>query len=605
MKVTKTSFVMGKDFSLGKMIDLGVHKFVDDVEEIVEISDKENKIELQLSKQNELWLETETAQQFEYGTHIETNVDLIRVPEEVLVNLEESMSILQGIKGQGKYVQHFIEEVNKWEDSLGVTETVITDWLLVQNKWSSLQSIFVGSADIRQQLPEDSKRFDSIDSDFKQLQIVAVNETIVLTACNVDGRADLLESLKAKLELCEKSLNQYLDTKKMAFPRFYFLSNVALLDLLSNGNNPQKVQQHMGDCFDNVQRLEFDKVNTKDAIGMYSKDGGEYVPFHKPFSCVGAVEDWLNGLVEVMRQTLREILAKAKFTADQWELEKPHHVWLYDYCAQVALTASQILWTEETDSQFEALEDGNESAMKDFYKVCVERLHEQIKLVRTKLNKRDRTKIMTLITVDVHNREVIQMLIDSKIESAVEFAWQAQMRYLWDADNLDCKIMVADWVGKYCFEYIGNTGRLVITPLTDRCYITLTQALRLMMGGAPAGPAGTGKTETTKDLGRAAALPVYVFNCSEQMNVMSLGNIFKGLCQTGAWGCFDEFNRIPIEVLSVVATQVGSFLNALRAHQSEFDLMGSTIKLVDTVGVFITMNPGYAGRTELPENLKE
>ena len=85
---------------------------------------------------------------------------------------------------------------------------------------------------------------------------------------------------------------------------------------------------------------------------------------------------------------------------------------------------------------------------------------------------------------------------------------------------------------------------------------------------------------------------------------MSLGNIFKGLCQTGAWGCFDEFNRIPIEVLSVVATQVGSFLNALRANKTEFDLMGSTIKLVNTVGVFITMNPGYAGRTELPENLK-
>jgi dynein heavy chain len=178
----------------------------------------------------------------------------------------------------------------------------------------------------------------------------------------------------------------------------------------------------------------------------------------------------------------------------------------------------------------------------------------------------------------------------------------SQLRYFWQDRN--CIMRVCDAEFLYSFEFIGNPGRLVITPLTDRCYITLTQALRLIMGGAPAGPAGTGKTETTKDLGRGLAVPVYVFNCSSQMNIYTLGDIFKGLCQTGGWGCFDEFNRIALEVLSVVSAQVMTILQALKAKQTRFDFMSENIRIFNTVGMFITMNPGYAGRTELPESLK-
>ena len=107
-----------------------------------------------------------------------------------------------------------------------------------------------------------------------------------------------------------------------------------------------------------------------------------------------------------------------------------------------------------------------------------------------------------------------------------------------------------------------------------------------------------------QDLAKGLALLCVVFNCGEGLDYKAMGSIFSGLVQCGAWGCFDEFNRIEAEVLSVVSSQIRQIQEALKNDLTRFLFEGREISIDSRTGIFITMNPGYAGRTELPDNLK-
>uniref|UniRef100_A0A670I3P5 Dynein axonemal heavy chain 17 n=1 Tax=Podarcis muralis TaxID=64176 RepID=A0A670I3P5_PODMU len=600
MEATQVRFTMSEETTLADLLQLNLHKFEDEVRSIVDKAVKESGMEKVLKALDSTW----STMQFEHEPHHRTGTMMLKSDEALVETLEENQVQLQTLM-TSKYLAHFLQEVSSWQQKLSTADSVISIWFEVQRTWSHLESIFIGSEDIRNQLPEDSRRFDTIDKDFKELMADAVKTPNVVEATNKPGLYDKLESLQKSLALCEKALAEYLETKRLAFPRFYFVSSADLLDILSNGNDPVEVSRHLSKLFDSMAKLKF-KLDAKEqplkvGLGMYSKED-EYVDFDKECDCSGQVEVWLNRVLERMQSTLRKEISEAVVTYE----EKPREQWLFDYPAQIALTCTQIWWTTEVGIAFSRLEEGYENAIKDYNKKQINQLNTLITLLIGNLSPGERMKIMTICTIDVHARDVIAKMILAKVyvESSQAFTWQSQLRHRWDDEKGHCYANICDAQLQYSYEYLGNTPRLVITPLTDRCYITLTQSLHLIMGGAPAGPAGTGKTETTKDLGRAVGIMVYVFNCSEQMDYKSCGNIYKGLSQTGAWGCFDEFNRISVEVLSVIAVQVKCVQDAIRAKKKVFNFLGETISLIPTVGMFITMNPGYAGRTELPENLK-
>ncbi|GAB0182986.1 dynein axonemal heavy chain 5 [Grus japonensis] len=314
----------------------------------------------------------------------------------------------------------------------------------------------------------------------------------------------------------------------------------------------QLPQAHLLSLFDNVNRVGFHEKNY-DQILLFESQEGEQVNIIEPVLAQGNVEFWLGQLLNGIRKTIHTIIRQASMAISDSGFK------LYDFQAmfpaQIGLLGIQMIWTRDA-----------ENALKT-----------------TKTDKKVRMNI----------------------KSPSDFEWQKQPRFYFLEDLDKCIVQITDVEFTYCNEYLGCTDRLVITPLTDRCYITLAQALGMSMGGAPAGPAGTGKTETTKDMGKCLGKYVVVFNCSDQMDYRGLGRIYKGLAQSGAWGCFDEFNRIELPVLSVAAQQIYIVLQCKKNKKPQFIFTdGDVVDMDREFGIFLTMNPGYAGRQELPENLK-
>ncbi|KAI8907759.1 dynein heavy chain and region D6 of dynein motor-domain-containing protein [Powellomyces hirtus] len=588
------ALVRDETFTLDKLMELRVFDFKDEISNISSQAGSESALEEMLGKVVKTWSEAE----FVVAAYREAkDVFILGSVEDVQTLLEDSQVTIATIKGS-RFIGPIRTEVERWDKQLGLFSETLDAWLNCQRNWLYLESIF-SAPDIQRQLPDEARMFAQVDRSWKDTMRKVHRNPNAMKSGTTPGLLETMQQNNILLDQIQKCLEDYLESKRLLFPRFYFLSNEELLEILSQTRNPQAVQPHLSKCFDAIKSLEFSSADPKsiDIAAMISPEG-ERVPFVKTIKARGNVEAWLGsveeGMVAVLRRLIKQALAEFE--------EAKRSDWVREHVGQVVLTGNQVLWCRDVSDCLKTADPIR--ALHAFKDKCAKNLAGVAALVRGDLTKIQRAILGALITMDVHNRDIVQNLIDAKITGLGDFEWTKQQRYYWDVDSDTCLVRMSTSTFIYGYEYLGCSARLVITPLTDRCYLTLTGAMQLNLGGSPLGPAGTGKTETVKDLAKALARQCVVYNCSDGMDYKMMGKMFAGLAQSGAWCCFDEFNRIDIEVLSVIAQQLLTIKNAKDMKASRFMFEGREIRLIDTCTAFITMNPGYAGRQELPDNLK-
>ncbi len=586
-------------FTLKSLLDLGAVDHQEEIQLISVQASQEALLRVQLTQLDELWKRVAFTVKPYKGKEVYVLDDV----ETLLNTLDESLANTNTILGS-RYIKPLLSQAENWRTTLLNLQVIMDEWVTCQHQWIYLENIFSGQ-DIKKQLANEAARFETVDKFFRNLMQRAYKVAQPLKLLKL-FKGDLLENLRRHnktLDEIQKMLEDYLETKRRAFPRFYFLSNDELLEVLANQQKLEVVQQSLRKCFDNLYRLDIQE--NLDIVGFSSSEG-EHLPFYRPSKVKDNVETWLDSAQSSMRETLFRAMKTGLQDYDLTDRKD----WVLRHPGQVVATVAQIMWCLATEASIGEM-GTDPNAMMEWYEENVEQIQHLTELVRGKLDPVARRVIVALVTTDVHARDIIEGLVLANVSHLNDFNWQKQLRYYWEDDdtiqqtqNVSCYVKQVSARLEYGYEYIGPSSRLVITPLTDRCWITITGALHIHLGAAPAGPAGTGKTESTKDLAKGLGMFCIVFNCSEQINYKMMGRLFSGVVQQGAWTCLDEFNRINIEVLSVVARQVMEIRMALDRGDKEFAFEEKTISLKGVCGIFITMNPGYAGRTELPDNLK-
>ncbi|XP_055889444.1 dynein axonemal heavy chain 8-like isoform X3 [Biomphalaria glabrata] len=725
MHVTHSSFQLEANiFKLCHLLDIGLIKHKAEVEEICKGASRELELEIKMRLTEEEW--TEQVLNFQhYKKRGPMYLDKA-FTERLLEQLEDAEALLATML-TSRYIGPLRDEAASWAEKLKEVAEVLELWLEVQDLWQYLEAVFSNSLAVRE-LPQEAKRFARIDKGWTKMMKRAFDTRNVLQCCygGEVPKAVVLRHIHEELEICFKSLVGYLDNKRRAFPRFYFVSDPILLAVLSHPNDLESVKPHLKSFFSAISDVKLEKADDRDledsdhdtetrsvqhhrtrrthAHGGSPRDRGsstlsaltrsttppkidkrlhqvyninpnvmQHVPSMLPseglvddilmmdatavlsadgemlhlankVSITEGVEVWISKLRDSVGDTLHRLNqaiitdCKNGIGLEEWPLKYPSQVcrtgMLYHWTAECELAIADIKYDRK------ALQLALRKYTMATSKLATVLQRGSWRLPDKSMKTKHRVRLEAMITQSTYLKDILENMCHRKLRETTDFEWRRSLRcYLQPDPTLALqqpvpsastdrsrqttpelepsieeggeskpvpRIWILDSHYEYGTEFYGTDPGVSPTPVTEKCFLTMSLALKQIMGSLLVGPGGVGKTETIKGLANILGNFLGLFPLSKDQEPVSLGKIIQGLAMDGCWGCLKESQTLNQFALSVLLDYVQSVFAALKAKQTYMNLGdGSEIPLRNSVGIFLSMDMSIVPNMKLPSDITE
>jgi hypothetical protein len=496
------------NFKFAEVLNLDFENSARQLRSIVEQARKESLIEKELEQLELFWTRAELKfEEIRTSPMATARPKFLATWSHLESQLEDNQMMVHQLLN-GRHLGAFEERVRGWQTNLFGIEECFALWKDVQRVWKVLFPLFcregrTTGVDFPTLLPEENKKFTSADGQFQSLCSRAAVVNNILKTCSTELQDDL-KRIWRQLEGIRKALQNYLEMKRSAFPRLYFLSSDDLFSVLATPDDVGALHPFFPKLFDNVARLRYASDDGSIAEGVSSCEG-EALNFPQGLliSPQEPPERWLESILYASRAALHhEIVA----CISGFREEDLH--WLLQKNSQVVVLATQVMFGRKISHALVSHSKGHDDAMTQVFdqvKVALQRVAEYLRNDLSRLSLRKATLLATSI---VHARDVLARLLQDEDKSPSNFTWKCQMKMKFDniKQRLSGECLHSSM--EYSNEFFGNRPRLVLTPLTERCFVTMTLALSLNLGGALSGPAGERTIRTKYSVSKGISVQI-------------------------------------------------------------------------------------------------